>query len=375
MKYFIALFAIAITVGACTGMDEEYKKFLSDSDILYPGKVDSIRVKSGINRIQFRLLVSSDPKVKKMVVYWNGRLKNKEFDISANEIGKYKDVSIAEIEEGVHNFEFFTFDTSGNSSISTEQIGVVYGKKYEARVSPRDVQSIINSAPNEVMINWGAYNTLFYDVNVTISYEAVDGSMQTVNVPKNDTKTVLSNYKSGKALKMTTYVRPDATCLDEFKTQTIDGHVYSYLDADKIAFWKIHRFSSDRPSDPVKRCIDGIEKGNGFWVTNTSVLLGYPHWVVLDLGKLTAVDAFYLVQRYDSYPNPLKNMKIFVHSSGNDDKDWVEIASATLLSSADRQIVPLNKKMDLQFVKFEFYNDWGNSLHLSLMEIGALNIW
>ena len=361
---------------ACTGMDEGYKEFLADSDRLYPGRVDSIEISTGIEHIRFNTLISSDPKVKKVIVFWGARAKSKEFEIKADEIGQRKIIEIPSIAEGFHTFEFVTYDMDDNPSVPSVIIGQVYGDNFKKKINDRSLVSSIHSNENEVTVNWAAANMNFADVRVELHYEGIDGSEQFVNVLKEDLITVLPNYKEGNTFKMKTFIKPDDSCLDEYATESKDGVVYSFYDDLKLEKWKIHRFSSERASDPVIRCIDGKETGDkSFWVSSTADGINYPHWVVLDMNENLSINAFYLVQRFSGYPNQIKDMKIFVNNTGEDKEGWTELTSQILLKNADRQIIPLQQSISTRFVKFEFYNDWGGSKFLSLMELGALAIW
>ena len=76
MKQFIKhtpyLMSLLMLLGitSCTKMDE-YLKYTDGKEILYTGIPDSIAMYSGYNRVVFRGVLASDPKIAKIKIYWN----------------------------------------------------------------------------------------------------------------------------------------------------------------------------------------------------------------------------------------------------------------------------------------------------------------
>src|SRR4051812_48066903 len=67
------LLLIVFALGACTKMDDYKKKYEPNGAISYPGKLDSVQVFSGRNRVLLMGLFTSDPKIVKYKVYWNSK--------------------------------------------------------------------------------------------------------------------------------------------------------------------------------------------------------------------------------------------------------------------------------------------------------------
>src|SRR3546814_13698180 len=66
----IGIMAILMLL-SCTGSDYYYKDFLETATRLYVGKVDSVKVHPGRNRIQLSWLLSPDHSVQNTRAYWN----------------------------------------------------------------------------------------------------------------------------------------------------------------------------------------------------------------------------------------------------------------------------------------------------------------
>ena len=71
--YLVSLL-ILLGITSCTKMDE-YLKYTDGKEILYTGIPDSIAMYSGYNRVVFRGVLASDPKIAKIKIYWNSYVK------------------------------------------------------------------------------------------------------------------------------------------------------------------------------------------------------------------------------------------------------------------------------------------------------------
>lgn len=377
IKYIIAIVGF-ITLFSCGGMDEPYKEFLANSDILYPGKVDSVKIFTGKERIKFNVLLSSDPKVNKLKVFWNGRLDSIEVNIEPEEIGERKDVLIPSVKEGDHTFYVITYDHNNTPSVPTEIFSKVYGNNFQNKLSNRYISSSNSYEVNKVVIEWDVANILYADVHVEIKYEQTDGKFQSVRVPTNEMKTVLPDYKEGKSFTYQTFIRPDSTCMDEFGTEVKLQNVQSYYDHLKTSAWKIKAVSSEDVNQKAERCIDGYDiddSKKSYWSTLSGGSENYPHWIVIDMNSPIRIDAFYFIQRTNSYTAQLKEVEIFTNDTGDDTQPWESLGEYTLNRKGDRQNAWLEKSRSMRYVKVVFKDDWTNSKNLSLIELGALQRW
>jgi hypothetical protein len=149
----------------CSGMDE-YLKYTGGKELVYPGKVDSVIFHSGRDRVVFTGLLISDPNIRKVNIYWNN--KNDSIVLNVQRTSGIDSLTAnIPLPEGVYNFQVYSYDSEGRSSIVTEAMGNSYGAIYERGLYDRPVKNALQN-PNYAVINW--YNgdpTCFVKVEYT----------------------------------------------------------------------------------------------------------------------------------------------------------------------------------------------------------------
>lgn len=363
--------AVAFTLlTACTGMDHTYEEFLDDSDKLYPGKVDSVLISTGYKQIRINVLLSSDPKVNNLKLYWNNRRDSMEVAILPEEAGQRKDLTIKNINEGMHSFEMYTFDANKNRSVVTEAFGKVYGEEFRSEMSNRYIASCATTKENEVQINWEKADITYRSVTTEVRYEDNNGKIQNVAVNGDESVTNLPAYKAGRPLEYRTLIVPDSSCMDTLATDFVVTRVRA--EYNKSA-WKVTPSSQDNATPrPATNVIDNDL--NTMWHTDSKNGAVYPHTLTLDMGKQQDIEAFLFLQR-PNYANPVKEFELLTNNTGNDSETWKSLGSFTLSKSTQYQSVKLPKKEKLRYVKMVFKSDWGGSSNLALMEVGAFVEW
>lgn len=373
--YYIVSVAACFFFCDCTGIDETYKEFLEDSDVLYPGKVDSVKVATGKERIKFNMLLSSDPKVKKVRIYWNDKLDYIDTEVIPEEIGTRKDILIPKINEGEHTFFIYTYDAHEQVSVPTEVVTKVYGERFQQKLSNRSIQSSARYIGNDVEITWDAVNVSYADVTTEVTYEKNDGSKVTVNVASNESKTILSDYNPENPFTYKTYILPDSSCMDRFVVEEQVQHVISYYDDLKIANWSIKAFSSDRPQNPVQCCIDGNDvEAESTWINDTASGTEFPHWVIIDMGKEIDVDAFYFIAR-QQYEEQVRDLELFTNSTGDDTQEWKSLGKYSLPRLPGRLTCNLEKSQKVRYVKYYMTSNWKDGKNCGVVELGAMKYW
>ena len=75
-QYKINIFYIAALLvfiaSACSKIGDYRSKYMSGGAIIYSGKMDSVKILSGRNRVMVTGLFTSDPNIVKYRVFWNG---------------------------------------------------------------------------------------------------------------------------------------------------------------------------------------------------------------------------------------------------------------------------------------------------------------
>ena len=151
IKYIFFAIISVFLISTCSDMDD-YLKFTGGKELVYPGKVDSVLFHSGRERVVFTGLLISDPNIKKVSVFWNNRQDSVILQIQRSAGIDSLEVSIP-LPEGAYNFQVYSHDGEGRSSIVTNARGNAYGANYEKGLYDRPVKSAIQN-PNYVVINW-----------------------------------------------------------------------------------------------------------------------------------------------------------------------------------------------------------------------------
>ena len=213
---YLCLFSLAFVLGACSGMNDKIDPYLSQGEIVYIAKSDSVHVFSGKNRF----LVSfwnKDPRATQMEFLWNRKKNSKVVDLAPDrDITVPVDVIIDELVEGDYTFSMLTHDEFGNSSIPDVHVVKVYGDVFQQMITQRGVKSHSVSG-NKVTINWGnSYSSKEW--GILLSYTDVSGNATSKKIEKAvlGSKTTLENVDVTKELSYQTLYLPEATAIDTF---------------------------------------------------------------------------------------------------------------------------------------------------------------
>ena len=218
-NYATAVVIISLIAGiitACTKMDD-YKKYLKDGPIIYTGRVDSLTVYPGKNRVLLTMLLLSDPKITKVKVYWNNR-----HDSSVQNIVRSSGVDtvkfmLTNLAEGTYSFEVYTYDNSGHSSVLVTADGQVYGQGYINTLFNRPIKSVTYRNRDTTLVKWfgASAQTLGEEMKYTDSL----GVLRNVYTPMQDTMSLLYRIKRNAFFQYRTLYKPDIKAIDTFYSQ------------------------------------------------------------------------------------------------------------------------------------------------------------
>lgn len=212
-----SLFLAMGAVSSCTDMDE-YLKYTDGKEILYTGIPDSIAMYSGYNRVVFRGLLTSDPKIAKIRFYWNMRRDSLEQEVKRMPGTDLLEIPIP-VAEGTYNFEMRTYDKEGlHPSVPFNITGSSYGDPYRSSLTNRFIRKV-EKVGDDVTIEWSdAESTSLF---TTIHYTNQGGAVQEVKVANEEEITHLRNFKSMTKFDVQTYFLPDETAVDTFRTEWV----------------------------------------------------------------------------------------------------------------------------------------------------------
>lgn len=215
------LFSVALLHLFSCSKSDDYKKYLKDGEISYTGKIDSIKVYSGKERVYITGLFMADPKIERLKVYWDNRQDSAELNINRTQGVDTLKLSLP-IREGVHNFEFITFDGQGNKSLSVFKTGISYGERYGTGLLNRPYYTTGYFAGDQkTTISWGGIDLTSGATFTEVEYTNTAGKLVIQRDSIHIGESILKNYLPGKPYRYRTLFIPDTLSVDTFYTNYV----------------------------------------------------------------------------------------------------------------------------------------------------------
>jgi hypothetical protein len=310
IKYLFILIVSIMIIASCSDMDD-YLKYTGGKEIVYTGKVDSLIMRSGRERVVVDGLLIADPNIVKVNVYWDVEGKkdsvifSDQADPSAPNYLKRKAVGIdtlfysIPLPEDTYNFKVFTYDRQGRSSVEVNIVGQSLGEKYQKSLYDRPIKSIMQKA-GYMEIEW--YNSDLTSFVELTWFDSDDAENRTM-VYAEDKVTRLLNAKENEPIKMQTFHYPASYAIDIFSVPP------RYIKADSD--WT-ELYIKNSGNDEV-----------GFWGTTLGSASGANYgslidWTVTDPVKISGIyagwsdrDKFGVLYFESKAGTPIKNGQIY----------------------------------------------------------------
>ena len=209
----ICMIAVAI-IFSCSKMNDSYSGYIKDGEIIYTGKVDSIKTYPGNNRIQLSMLLISDPKIRTVKVFWNDSRDSAVQAIQRSSGVDTVNFLLSPVAEGTYTFSIYTYDNAGHSSVRADMIGTVYGQSYINSLYNRALKSAIYNGASKATLIW--YGPSAQTVGSQITYTDSLGAARNIFTPAKDTLTTLLNFKKGTSFNYRTLYKPVVNAIDTF---------------------------------------------------------------------------------------------------------------------------------------------------------------
>lgn len=225
-SYYL-LIAAALMMSACTKMDDFKKKYEPNGPIKYPGKLDSVQIFSGRNRVLLTGLFTSDPKIVKYTVYWNSKQDSIVTPVTRTAGVDTAKLFINDLPEGVMSFEVRTYDNEGHISVPVTLAGNVYGSLYQSSLINRGIAKAELQSDGSALINWADVNADDGLLSMEIKYTDVSNKQHDTlitSVPSN-LSTSLPRFKAGGVISYRTAFKPNKTAIDTFYADYQDHSV------------------------------------------------------------------------------------------------------------------------------------------------------
>jgi len=218
---------------SCGDMLEDIQPYLDRGETVYVGKLDSVKVLPGKNRIKIEGKMPFGMTQIKCVINWldpSGERDVKEFPITRTGSDDKFEFMIDNLIEGQHDFTIVTLDALGNSSIKVEASGYSYGDIYQSTLDNRNINNItaeeITVDGNKIWqatINWlNINNDEVKGCNVEYELATGNGDFGKIYVPVEELTTNITGYKPNGKLRWDTAYMPDSTSIDIFVTEKLE---------------------------------------------------------------------------------------------------------------------------------------------------------
>lgn len=218
----IAVAAFSMTLASCSKWDD-FKKYSTDGEILYTGKLDSIKVYSGEERVMIKGKLKADPKISKIVIYWNSMKDSVVYPINMAKDREFE--TSFSVPEGIQSFVIYTYDSDGNKSVPVNAVGRAYGPRYAASLKNRVVNSAID-LEGTLDISWLTMDLSGGALVTEVRYLSTSGE-KIVEVPVTADRSVFNDFVStAPTFSYRTLFMPQTTSIDTFYTEFTNVNIF-----------------------------------------------------------------------------------------------------------------------------------------------------
>jgi hypothetical protein len=212
--------AIVFIISACSKIDDYKGKYMSGGSITYSGKMDSVKIFSGRNRVKLTGLFTSDPNIVKYRVFTNSRQDSIEVQVKRTSGVDTANLIIPNLNEGTQSFEIRTYDASGNSSVPVFLTANIYGANYQSSLVNRGVADASLQKDGSARITWADVSSDAGVIYMEINYTDTAGTVHDTILPSVASKMVTSLpvIKLGSTFSYKTAFLPNPTAIDTFYT-------------------------------------------------------------------------------------------------------------------------------------------------------------
>ncbi len=373
---------------SCSKMNDLHEPYLLQGERIYVGQPDSVRIYPGLERVVINYWIS-DPKAKKMKVFWNNKQDSIKVDIPVLSVKEPGTISINNLEANDYSFEFITFNNNWkNPSIPMEVLAEVYSKNYLSRVFPRQIEYAHYITQDSIYVK--LRKPTEKSAQSLISYMDKSGNKVEMIVQNNMEFVVLNNFDS--KLAISTSFLPIENALDT---------LYSSPKEHSIIDRKMNKslFKRWNPVGiPYKQYSNdwSIEK---MWDNNylgTSYLQGsitFPHDFTFDLGELKKINRIKQWQRWTESilyaDQQIKRFEIWgspTNNVTNSMDGWTLLGSFTSIKPSGKpvgQLDPIDKEFvrngedfvitgeppETRYIRYRVLESWKNTGAVAIGEI------
>ncbi len=340
---------------SCRKYNTDYKAFLDNHEVTYPGLATGVTYHAGNLRAVLVWHPSPDPSIKSYTVTWNNGADSLVVGATTHSPGDSIKVSIPNLKEYVYSFKIVAYDNDGNKSVGQELNNVrVYGSGYESSLVNRVYTATTPyefTSDDLLKLNFGISDT--GNVYTTIKYTNKAGASAEAKLAPKANSITLPDYKPGTDVKYRSYYEPEAGSADVFSSGTDADFVkiLHIVEVDKSLF-KAYNLPTDIPSAYGWETYYLWDKNTGEPGFHTPGQT-FPQWFTFDMGQSAALFSMKMWQRESGLYNYGNPKKFEIYGSNNpstngDFSNWTKLASFTSVKPSG-QPVGQNTDADLAF--------------------------
>jgi hypothetical protein len=336
--YLVNLLIVICTVtfmGSCDDMNDKQKPYFENGEIVYIGKIDSLKVFSGDERVKFRYRVS-DPRAKSLTVSWSLGKDSLVIPIPAHNPVDSFEITIGKnaktIVEGTHTFNFVVWGEYKDKSVVVEANAKVYGQKYQSQLINRPLIGA-EANGNNVTVNWsGAFNN--QESGIEVSYTNTSGEKMTESYESSEVSSIVfHDVELTEPMTYQTFYLPEPTAIDTFVTAPQKISVRGLVN---VSLQKpVTHSDQNNATQGGAYAVDGVITDQSRWVGNASNL---DHWIEIDLQGTYTINAF---RTWRTFVNDSK-FRLQVNVGG----EWVTVVSEDNNTAATNATIIYYKEFD-----------------------------
>lgn len=196
---------IAAAATACSGPIDPVEKFTDGEEIRYAGKANDLTYVTGKDRLAINFVLGPDPNVTEAKIFWNLQKESVTIPIDRSALTDNVVSQVIEnLPENTYNFEVYTYDRFGNSSVPAYITGKTYGHRYESTLLTRGIAETrcVNLA-KDVELVLGDTIPSNYAKGMELTYFKTSGEKVVAMIPNSEPD------EKGAPVQVSTYLMTD----------------------------------------------------------------------------------------------------------------------------------------------------------------------
>ncbi|MDF2474773.1 MAG: hypothetical protein K0S24_256 [Sphingobacterium sp.] len=396
MKRLLLLFVMLSTIlvqMSCDKYADDYKNYLDNKEIVYPGQARNLRYYAGHFRTKLVWNPSPDPNIAYYIVSWENGNKSVQVAASTHNPVDSIQVVIPDLTEYVYSFSIRAYDRDGNASIGQQIQNVrVYGTNFQSLLlnrSPNRQNPYSINEDNKVLLHFNAPDTL--NVVTEISYSDNAGKEKTVRLSQKQNSIELPDFRFGSSVSYKSGYLAEDNGIDTIFV--LASEVYPQIRRSiAIDKTKFHEFNLPNDAGPdwgwvITNLWDNNFGEPGYHTPGRDLPLSF----TLDMGEQYELSRLKIWQRLSGLYNYGNPKRFEVWGSNNPSSDgswgsWTKLADFMTrkpsglptgsVSDEDRKVAEQgddytfpNEIQAFRYLRFKVLETWGGTNYVHILEI------